>query len=215
VLTTTYAVRAAERGERVAMFAFDEGVGTLFARAKSMSLPLEQHANSGLVQVQQIDPAELSPGEFVDIVRRAVERDNVRLLVIDSLNGYLQAMPEEQFLTAQLHELLTYLRQRGVLTILVVAQHGLLGQMAGPIDVSYLADTVVLTRYFEARGHVRKAISVVKKRAGAHENAIRELALGPDGVRVGPPLSRFRGILSGIPNYDPGSDGELLSSETT
>lgn len=215
VLSTIYAVRAAERGERVAMFAFDEGVGTLFARAKSMALPLEQYAREGRVQVQQVDPAELSPGEFVDVVRRCVEQDGVRLLVIDSLNGYLQAMPEEQFLTAQLHELLSYLRQRGVLTILVVAQHGLLGQMTGPIDVSYLADTVVLTRYFEARGHVRKAISVVKKRAGVHENAIRELALGPNGVRVGPPLSRFRGILSGVPQYEPGSDGELLPSETT
>jgi circadian clock protein KaiC len=149
-----------------------------------------------------VDPAELSPGEFTAVVRRSVEQHRSRLVIIDSLNGYLQSMPEEQFLTAQLHELLSYLRQQGVLTILVVAQHGFMGAMQAPVDVSYLADTVILTRYFEAEGRVRKAISVVKKRSGKHEDAIREYQLSERGLDVGPPLSRFRGIMSGIPIYD-------------
>lgn len=212
-LANQYAVAAAERGERAVLYTFDEGLGTLFARARATGLRLEEHVRSGLIQVQQIDPAELSPGEFVAVVRRSIEQDNARVVVIDSLNGYLQAMPEEQFLTAQLHELLTYLRQHGVVAILVVAQHGFFGHMSAPIDVSYLADTVVLTRYFESAGRVRKAISVVKKRSGLHEDAIRELALGPDGVRVGPPLARFRGILSGVPTFDPGPNSDVLLSE--
>jgi circadian clock protein KaiC len=157
--------------------------------------------------VQQIDPAELSPGEFAHVVRQTVEEHNVRLVVIDSLNGYLQSMPEEQFLLVQLHELLSYLRQRGVLTMLVMAQHGFLGKMDGPIDVSYLADTVILTRYFEAGGRVRKALSVVKKRTGRHEDAIREFAFADGGLQVGPPLSGYHGVLTGVPHYtDEGVD---------
>jgi len=211
-IASQYAVASAQRGERVALFTFDEGLGTLYARALATGLPLQEHVDSGLIQVKQIDPAELSPGEFIDVVRRSVEHDQTRLVVIDSLNGYLQAMPEEHFLSAQLHELLSYLRQQGVVTIMVVAQHGFLGHMSAPVDVSYLADTVVLTRYFEAEGRVRKAISVVKKRSGLHEDAIRELALGPGGVRVGPPLSRFHGILTGVPTFDPGSDALLAEA---
>jgi circadian clock protein KaiC len=160
--------------------------------------------------MKQVDPAELSPGEFVDSVRQAVERDAARVLVIDSLNGYLHAMPEEQFMLAQMHELLSYLRQRGVLTILVVSQHGFLGSMTAPVDVSYLADTVVMTRYFEAKGRVRKAISVVKKRSGRHEDTIREFALGADGIRVGPALDSFHGVMTGVPTFEPTTDDLLL-----
>ncbi len=197
-LATQYAVAAASRGEHVAMFTFDEGMGTLYARAAALGMDLAKYVASGHVTVQQVDPAELSPGEFVHKVRAMVEQGNARLVVIDSLNGYLQAMPEEKFLTAQLHELLSYLRQRGVVMMMVVAQHGFLGQVAAPIDVSYLADTVVLMRYFETAGRVRKAISVVKKRSGKHEDTIREYSVGAAGFEVGPPLKEFQGVLSGV-----------------
>ena len=162
--------------------------------------------------MQQVDPAELSPGEFAHGVRAAVERDGAGIVVIDSLNGYLQAMPDERFLTAQLHELLTYLDQRGVVTILVMAQHGFMGTaMNSPVDVSYLADTVVLLRYFEAAGAIRRAVSVVKKRTGAHEDTIRELRLSSGGITVGKPLSEFQGVLTGVPSYVGGSAaGDLL-----
>jgi len=195
-------VASAERGEHAGIFCFDEGAGTLFARAAGLGMPLEPWAEKGLLSVQQVDPAELSPGEFVDCIRQAVENDGLRLLVIDSLNGYLQAMPEERFLLVQLHELLSYLRQHGVLTILVVAQAGFLGSnMTSPIDVSYLADTVLLTRFFEAHGRVRKAISVLKKRSGTHEDTIRELVLDGRGLVVGPALEDFHGVLTGVPIY--------------
>lgn len=210
-LATQFAVTAAERGEHVAMYIFDEGEETLLARSKATGMDLTPYIEQSQIKVRQIDPAELSPGEFITSVRRSVEEDHTRLLVIDSLNGYLQSMPEEHFLTAQLHELLSYLRQQGVVTILVVAQHGLLGtNMAAPIDVSYLADGVVLTRYFEAGGRVRKAISIPKRRTGPHENAIREFALGANGFHVGPPLAQFRGVLTGVPVYDGSEHGALL-----
>ncbi|NOU28799.1 MAG: AAA family ATPase [Polyangiaceae bacterium] len=201
-LATQYAVAAAQRGESSAFYAFDEGVGTLMARAAATGMDLAPHLQSGKIHVQQVDPAELSPGEFIASIRVQVEEHNARLVVIDSLNGYLQAMPEEQFLTAQLHEVLSYLRQQGVVTILVMAQHGLLGHMTTPIDVSYLADTVVLTRYFEAEGRVRKAISVAKKRSGRHEDTIREFGLNEHGLRVGEPLAEFHGVFTGVPTYD-------------
>lgn len=213
-LAHQWAVSAAERGENAALFTFDEGLGTLFARAASIGSNIEKHVRSGRITVQQIDPAELAPGEFVDVVRSAVEQRKARVVVIDSLNGYIQAMPEEQFLTVQLHELLSYLRQQGVLAIMVVAQHGFLGPMSAPIDVSYLADTVVLTRFFEAEGRVRKAISVVKKRSGSHEDTIREFSLGRSGITVGPPLSHFRGVMSGLPIYEPQNARELLGEPT-
>jgi circadian clock protein KaiC len=150
--------------------------------------------------VHQIDPAELSPGEFGSMVRQAVEEDEARIIVIDSLNGYMNAMPEERFLTAQLHELLTYLGRKGVTTIMVVAQHGMLGSsMQAPIDTSYLADSVVLLRYFEYAGKVKKAISVLKKRSGAHEESIRELRFDAKGIHLSEPLTQFRGILTGAP----------------
>ncbi len=214
-LASQYASAAADRGERVAMFTFDEGAHTLFQRANALGMSLEKHAMSGAVTVQQIDPAELSPGEFIHAVRSAVEDSHARMIVIDSLNGYLQAMPEEGFLVAQMHELLTYLAQRGVVTIMVVAQQGLLGTMTSPVDISYLADTVVLTRYFEAHGRVRKAVSVVKKRSGRHEDTIREFALSSRGVTVGEPLSQFQGVLSGVPVLDGSALNHVLADSVS
>jgi circadian clock protein KaiC len=206
-LSNQYAIAAAARGEHVALFSFDEGLETMFLRAKSMGLDLRRHVDSGRIMVQQIDPAELSPGEFAHIVRSTAEERGTRLVVIDSLNGYLQSMPEENFLVVQLHELLSYLRQRGVVTIMLAAQHGIVGSVETPVDVSYLADTVILTRYFEAFGRVRKAVSVVKKRTGVHEHTIRELSLSARGVRVGQPLTEFSGLLSGMPSFH-GPHGE-------
>jgi circadian clock protein KaiC len=201
-LATLYAVAAAEAGERASLFLFDERLPTLLARTRSLGLDLEGHMRAGRIRVQQIDPAEMSPGEFVGAVRRAAERDAASVVVVDSLNGYLQAMPDERFLNIQMHELLTYLSQNGVSTILVMAQHGLVGTgMQSPVDMSYLADTVVLLRFFEAGGSIRKAISVLKKRSGGHESTLRELRLGPHGVAVGPPLAEFHGVLTGVPVY--------------
>jgi circadian clock protein KaiC len=157
--------------------------------------------------VVQVDPAELSPGELAYLIREAVEKDGVKIVVIDSLNGYLNAMPEERFLTIQLHELLMYLSQRGVASLLLGAHHGIIGsQMHTPVDASYLADAVILLRYFEAKGAVRQAISVVKKRGGAHERSIREFRLEPGRISVGHPLREFRGILTGVPIFEGGSE---------
>jgi circadian clock protein KaiC len=200
-IAVTFAVSAAQRGERVAMYAFDEGLGTLFARAEALGVPLRDYVDQGLVSIQQIDPAEMSPGEFSHLVRSAVEKDDVRVIIIDSLNGYLNAMPDERFLVLQMHELLSYLNQLGILTLMVLAQHGLVGQMQTPIDLSYLSDAVIMLRYFEATGRVRRAISVVKKRSGTHENTIREFQLSAQGLKVGPPLTEFSGILTGTPTY--------------
>ncbi len=200
-LALTYAVAAAESGEHSVFFAFDEGQGTVEARARTLGLPLEKFRDAGLIRFQQIDPAELSPGEFAANVKRSVEIDNARVIVIDSLNGYLNAMPDERFLILQMHELLTYLGQQGVLTILVLAQHGLGGPIATPLDLSYLSDSVLMLRYFEVGGVVRRAVSVVKKRSGNHEHSIREFRLTKNGVKVGPPLTEFNGIFSGTPQY--------------
>jgi len=205
-----YTVAAAKRGESVAYFTFDEGLATLQGRANNLNLALDEHVKAGRVSLQQIDPAELSPGEFVHVVRAAVENRDVKLVIIDSLNGYMQAMPEERYLEAQLHEQLSYLRQRGVLTLLLMAQHGFLGSIEGPLDVSYLADTVLVTRYFEAAGRVRKALSVLKKRSGKHEDTIREFTVTSQGLLVGKPLSNFRGVLTGVPEYESRETGLLL-----
>ena len=206
-IVTQYVVAAAARGERSAVFAFDEGARTMLERAAGLGQDLGGAVERGLVHLQQVDPAELSPGEFVAAVRAAVVA-GARVVVIDSLNGYLQSMPEEEFLTAQLHELLAFLRQQGVVTILVLAQSGLVGTMKSPIDVSYLADAVVLTRYFEIGGRVRKAISVFKRRSGRHEDAIRELTLGPRGIEVSEPLTGLQGVLTGIPRLTGSVAGE-------
>lgn len=201
-IAAQYAVGAAARGEHAAIFTFDESVGTLLARSAGLGLGLGEHVEAGRIRLRQVDPAELSPGEFTQQVRQSAEVDQARVVVIDSLNGYLNAMPEERFLTIQLHELLTFLGQQGVVTLLVVAQHGLLGTgMQSPVDASYLADTVVLVRYFEAQGRLHRAVSVVKKRAGGHEATLREFWLGAGGVRVGEPLVGFQGILTGTPTF--------------
>lgn len=191
---------AAENGENSVVFVFEETVETLMGRAAGLGMDLEAQVRAGRVKLLHLDPAEVSPGEFVDMVRDAVENGNVRHVMIDSLNGFLQAMPGEQFLALHLHELLTYLNNRGVVTIMVLAQMGLVGSaMVTPIDVSYLADNILILRYFEAAGEIRQAISMMKKRSGGHERSIRELRLGDGSIQVGQPLSDFQGILSGSP----------------
>lgn len=198
-LSTQYAVAAAERGERAALYLFDEGRATFRERARGLGVDLDALLDKGQITLRQIDPAEMTPGEFAHEVKSAVESEGVRLVSIDSLNGYLNAMPDERFLTLHLHELLSYLGNKGVTTLLLMAQHGILGEgMHGPVDASYLADTVLLLRYFEAFGEVRRAISVIKKRTGRHELTIRELRF-QDGLHVGGPLRDFQGVLTGAP----------------
>lgn len=198
-LSTQYAVAAAAKREHVAMFVFDESLGTLYARSRDLGIPLADYIEKGLIHIQQIDPAELAPGEFAQLVRAAVEEHEAKVIVIDSLNGFLAAMPEERFMSLHLHELLSYLGERSVATIIVMAQHGLIGHMQSTIDVSYLADCVILLRYYEADAEIRKAISVLKKRSGPHERTIRDFDMGPGGVKVGPPLRGMRGLLTGTP----------------
>ena len=211
-LALTYVIAAAQRGERSVFFAFDEGRGTLEARAKTLGLPLSAALEQGWIRFQQIDPAELSPGEFASNVRKSVEVGGARVVVIDSLNGYLNSMPDGRFLILQMHELLTYLNQQGVLTLLVLAQHGLVGPMDTPLDISYLSDSVLMLRYFEHSGVVRRALSVVKKRSSQHEHTIREFRLTSRGIKVGPPLVNFSGIFSGTPQYT-GDPTPLMRAE--
>ncbi len=201
-LATQHVVSAAARGEKSAMFIFEESLSSVITRSASLGMPLEPLVDQGLVSIRQIDPAQLQPGELAHLVREAVEDDGVRVLVIDSLNGYLNAVPEERFLLLHLHELLSYLGQNGVATILVFAQHGLVGHMQSTVDVSYLADSVILLRYFEAEARIHKAISIVKKRSGPHETAIRSLTMSAEGLKIGPPLANYRGVMSGMPTYD-------------
>lgn len=199
-MAAQFAVSAAKRGQKAAMFVFDESISTLISRTSALGMNLKKHVKTGHVTIQQIDPAELSPGEFIHAIRRCVEDNDVSVVVIDSLNGYLNAMPAERFLVIQLHELLTYLGQQNIATILISAHQGLIGSnMTSPVDASYLADSVVLMRYYETAGEVRQAISVLKKRGGKHERSIRDFTLGPKGIQVGPPLREFRGILTGVP----------------
>ncbi|CAM3624181.1 non-specific serine/threonine protein kinase [Bordetella sputigena] len=207
----SYAIAATQRGEHAVVFAFDEGRGTLEARAKGLGMGIESALESGLLRIQQIDPAELSPGEFAAVVRDSVDVEGARVVVIDSLNGYLNAMPDGRFLILQMHELLTFLAQQGVTTILVLAQHGLMGVTDTPLDISYLSDCVLMLRYFEHAGTVRRAISVVKKRAGRHEHTIREFRLAEGGVHVGPPLTEFSGIFAGTPHYEGANLPPMLS----
>lgn len=211
-IAVTYAIEAAQRGEHTMIFAFDEGRGTIKARARSLGLPFEEAVESGMIKLQQIDPAELSPGEFAQSVRQSVETEEARIVIIDSLNGYLNSMPDERFLVLQMRELLSYLSQLGVLSILVLAQHGLVGTMDTPVDISYLSDAVLMLRYFEYDGTVRRALSVVKKRSGHHEHTIREFRLSHQGIRLGPPLKGFNGILSGTPIYT-GDKSPLLADD--
>ncbi|MCW5734896.1 MAG: AAA family ATPase [Enhydrobacter sp.] len=207
----TFAVAAARRGENAIYFAFDEGRGTLETRARTIGLDVEPHIASDVLELRQVDPAELSPGEFASLVRTSVETHGTRVVVIDSLNGYLNAMPDGRFLLLQMHELLSYLNQRGVLSILVLSQHGLMGPVDAPVDISYLSDAVIMLRYFEHGGTMRRAMSVVKKRSGDHEHAIREFKLTPNGIALGPSLTDFTGIFSGAPRYT-GDSGSLLQA---
>ena len=192
-------IAAANRGERSAMFLFDESVRTMITRSGGMGMDLQSRIDGGLVAARSIDPAELSPGEFIQSIRHEVEHNDARLVVIDSLSGYLNAMAGEKYVMIQLHELLAYLGSLGVVTILINAQQGLIGPLSTSIDVSYLADTVVMLRYFETGGEVRQAMSVLKKRTGAHERTIRELTFTAQGLCVGEPLRGFNGILTGVP----------------
>ncbi len=200
LLTLSFVRSALERGESAAMFIFDEELGLLFERSKGLGVDLQAMVDSGRLVIEQIDAAELTPGEFSERVRVCVEKYGARTVVIDSLNGYQAAMPEEQALILHMHELLQYLNRQGATTFLTVAQHGLVGDMKSPVDVTYLADTVILLRYFEALGRVRRAISVVKKRTGRHEDTIREFTIGSKGITLGEPLTSFQGVLRGVPS---------------
>ena len=199
-LALRYAVSSALRGEKAVIFTFDEAIATLIERAQGLGMNPAKLIAEGTLEIHQIDPAELSPGEFVARVRRLVEKEHLRVVVVDSMNGFLNAMPHEQFLAMQLHELLAYLGQQGVATFLTMAQHGFIGHMHSPIDVSYLADTVLFFRYFEHAGEIRQALSVIKKRSGPHERAIRELIFASGEISVGEPLKQFEGILTGVPS---------------
>jgi circadian clock protein KaiC len=202
-LASQFCAAAAERGEHASMFLFDENRETLLTRADGLGVPLRCQLDTGRIKIQQVDPAELSPGEFSDAIRRAVEVDRASVVAIDSLNGYLNAMPGERFLAVQLHEMLMYLNQQGVATLLIGAHQGLIGtNMVTPVDASYLADAVILMRYFEAQGEVRQAISVVKKRGSDHERTIREFTLSSGRITIGKPLREFRGVLTGVPVYE-------------
>lgn len=198
-----------ERGEKAVLFEFDERIGTMMVRAKAMGMDLQAHIDKGCLTIHQIDPAEMSPGEFAARVRAEVEQRGARLVAIDSLNGYLAAMPQEQQLILQMHEMLSYLNQRGVVTFLINPQHGLVGSMSTSLNVSYVADAVLLIRFFEAGGRIRKAISVIKNRGGPHEDTIRELRIDGTGVRLGAQLKDFKGVMTGTPEYV-GESGPLM-----
>ena len=201
-LALQYLYAACERGEATALFEFDERIGTLLSRSKAMGLDLEKHITSGLLKILQVDPAEMSPGEFGWKILHDIELRKVRVVVIDSLSGYVSAMPQEQQLILQMHELLSYLNQQGVTTFLINPQSGLVGSMGGDnLNISYVADAVILIRFFEAAGRIRKAVSVIKNRGGPHEDTIRELRIDAEGVRVGRVLTGFKGVMTGTPEY--------------
>jgi circadian clock protein KaiC len=206
-ISVLFAHSAAERGERVHYYVFDETRANLCQQAADMGIALDPHLESGRLQVWQMDPARVSPGELASRIRHAVEDEGASIVILDSLNGYVTSMPHEEFLHLHLHELLTYLNQQGVMTLMVLAQHGLFGPTGAPIDVSYLADSVIITRFFEARGTIRKAISIIKKRSGPHGGEVRELRMSSGGVIVGPPLTDFQGVMTGVPAYLGGAGG--------
>jgi circadian clock protein KaiC len=204
-LATMFAHAAASRGECTNYYAFDESLHLLRDRARELGLDFAPLERSGKLRLHQVDPAEISPGELAYDIMKEVAENGTSMVVLDSLNGYVNAMPNEEFLYLHLHELLTFLNQQGVTTIMILAQHGLVGPMGAPVDVSYLADSVVLTRFFEARGAIKKAISVVKKRSGVHETTIREVVMAPNRVTIGPILKDFEGVLTGVPRFLGGS----------
>ncbi len=204
-----FVVNTAARGEKVTLCLFEESVHTLFERAELIKIPVKRYVDAGMIEIMQVDPVELTPGEFVHRLKQRVQDHGVRLVVIDSLNSYLQAMPNVKFLNIQLHELVAFFSRHGVVSLMTVAQHGIVGHMNTPIDLTYLADTVMLLRYFEQEGRIRKAISVVKKRMGSHEDFIREFKFDKNGIRVGAPLEKFHGVLTGVPTFDGKSDDML------
>jgi circadian clock protein KaiC len=209
-LAMSYLVAALRRGERGLIISFDETRGILLRRARSVGMPLADFIEAGSLQIEQIDPADVSPGDFAGRIRDAVEHDAARIVIIDSLTGYMTAMAGQPFLVMQMHELVTYLNQQGVVTILILAQHGMVGKMESPVDLTYVSDTVVMLRFFEAAGRVRRALSVLKKRTGPHEDTIREFKIDASGLRVGEPLRKFRGVLTGVPTYDGNGDNLLV-----
>ncbi len=211
-LCLQFALAAAARGEKVVIYLFEENRHTLLGRATSVGMPLQKYLRRGLIELVQVNHAEVSPGQFTISVREAVEERGARIIIIDSLNGYLQAMPNTQYLELQLHELFSFLSLHGVVSLSTVAEHGIVGQMSAPVDLTYLADTVILLRYFEAGGRVRKAVSVVKKRMGRHEDTIREFKLSKHGIQVGAPLENFQGVLTGLPTFI-GSASDMLPSK--
>ena len=213
LLVLSFAIQAIERREKAAVFVFDEELGLLFERAKGLGFDLAGLSEKGNLIIEQIDAAELAPGEFAQRVRHCVEEHQARTVVIDSLNGYQAAMPEEKQLILHMHELLQFLNRQGASTFLTVAQHGLVGDMKAPVDVTYLADTVILLRYFEAMGRVRRAISVIKKRTSAHEDTIREYRIGHSGITLGEPLTNFQGVLRGVPEMV-GVDEALMEARS-
>ena len=200
-ISMQYAYAAAKRGERAIVYAFDEVLRTAKARAEGLGMDVQTEIDRGTLAMSQVDPAELSPGEFIWQIRSDVNDHDTRVVVIDSLNGFLHSMPGESDMILHLHELLSYLNQKGVVTILVMTQHGLIGSMSTQVDVSYLADTVVLLRYFEAKGRIRQSIAVLKKRIGDHERTLRELRLRPGMIEVGEALEEFQGVLTGVPQF--------------
>jgi circadian clock protein KaiC len=208
-VASMFASTAARAGHKVLYLAFDESAAILLHRAREIGLPFDDEIEAGTLRLQQVDPAEVAPGELASQIMDAVESEGVRVVVLDSLNGYVNAMPGEEFLHLHLHELLTYLNQRGVVSIMILSQHGLIGAMGTPVDVSYIADTVMLMRFFESRGSIKKAVSVIKKRSGHHETTIRELTMSSSGVHLGEPLVNFEGVMTGVPRH---LGGELLSS---
>ncbi|WP_120010598.1 ATPase domain-containing protein [Teichococcus vastitatis] len=199
IFTLQFVAAAVKRGEKAAIFVFDEELGLLFNRTRAMGFDLEQMRDRGMLHIEQVDAAELSPGEFAHRVRERVDSAQAKTVVIDSLNGYQAAMPDENALILHIHELLQYLNRQGATTFLTLAQHGLVGDMKSPVDLTYLADTVILLRYFEAFGKVRRAVSVIKKRTGPHEDTIREYRIGGSGLSMGAPLGGFQGVLRGVP----------------
>lgn len=206
-LTANYAVAAADQVGKSAIYVFDETAQNFLARCDGLGLRVREYRDAGKVILRQIDSAELSPSQFAWQIRRAVEKEGVGFIAIDSLNGYMHSMPDEHYLRGQLHELLSYLNGRGVSTVITLSQHGMVGgEVESPVETSYLADANILLRYFEHQGSVRKAISVIKKRTGGHEKAIRELVFSNEGIRIGPPLSEFRGVLTGTPEYFGGEE---------
>lgn len=212
-LSMAYAYASAQRGERAIVYVFDEVLRTAQDRLESIGMRVRAQIAKGTLRMVQVDPAALSPGEFAAQIRTDIETNDTRVVVIDSLNGYLTSMPGERDLNVHLHELIAYLNQKGVATFLIYTQHGLVGAMQTEVDISYLSDTVVLLRYFETSGSLRKLVSVVKQRVGHHEDTLRELKITSGGIEIGEPLSSFRGVMTGVPELEVPADARLRKFE--